>query len=456
MGPTRRLLHPPTSSVAMASTLALRTAARRVASASFRRPVAVASLKTLAAPAPGLAGPSRSSFAKAAPSIISRNVQSSAVGSHIDGVEVPESEDEPFSVFLQEDTFHGYRLEVPQNEIKVTKKQLVEMYRTMTQMRRMEMAADKLYKEKLIRGFCHLAIGQEAVSVGMESAIEKDDKVITSYRCHPFAVLRGGTVKGVIAELLGREDGMSHGKGGSMHIFTKSFFGGNGIVGAQVPVGAGIALAQQYMGQADKHATFIMYGDGASNQGQVFESFNMAKLWNLPAVFVCENNLYGMGTSAERSSSNTKYYTRGDLIPGLQINGMDVLAVHAGIKFAKEWTQSGKGPLVLEMVTYRYGGHSMSDPGTTYRTREEIQHMRSANDPIAGLKQKILDWGVCTEDELKQIDKKAREDVDSEVAEAEKMPIPDAVPKILFEDIYVRGTEPKYLRGRTPDETYYY
>merc|ERR1712230_193745 len=166
--PTRRLLHPPTSSVAMASTLALRTAARRVASASFRRPVAVASLKTLAASAPGLAGPSRSSFAKAAPSIISRNVQSSAVGSHIDGVEVPESEDEPFSVFLQEDTFHGYRLEVPQNEIKVTKKQLVEMYRTMTQMRR------------------------------MESAIEKDDKVITSYRCHPFAVLRGGTVKGVI------------------------------------------------------------------------------------------------------------------------------------------------------------------------------------------------------------------------------------------------------------------
>merc|ERR1711939_1208317 len=184
---TRRLLHPPASSVAMASTLALRTAARRVASASFRRPVAVASLKTLAASAPGLAGPSRSSFAKAAPSIISRNVQSSAVGSHIDGVEVPESEDEPFSVFLQEDTFHGYRLEVPQNEIKVTKKQLVEMYRTMTQMRRME----------------------EAVSVGMESAIEKDDKVITSYRCHPFAVLRGGTVKGVIAELLGREDGMS-------------------------------------------------------------------------------------------------------------------------------------------------------------------------------------------------------------------------------------------------------
>jgi len=394
------------------------------------------------------------SFAKAAPSIISRNVQSSAVGSHIDGVEVPESEDEPFSVFLQEDTFHGYRLEVPQNEIKVTKKQLVEMYRTMTQMRRMEMAADKLYKEKLIRGFCHLAIGQEAVSVGMESAIEKDDKVITSYRCHPFAVLRGGTVKGVIAELLGREDGMSHGKGGSMHIFTKSFFGGNGIVGAQVPVGAGIALAQQYMGQADKHATFIMYGDGASNQGQVFESFNMAKLWNLPAVFVCENNLYGMGTSAERSSSNTKYYTRGDLIPGLQINGMDVLAVHAGIKFAKEWTQSGKGPLVLEMVTYRYGGHSMSDPGTTYRTREEIQHMRSANDPITGLKQRLLDWGIVTEDELKAMEKEIRKSIDASVEEAKASPEPSL--KEMWTDIYFEGTAPAWMRGREAGEIHHY
>ena len=165
--------------------------------------------------------------------------------------------------------------------MQVTKKQLVDLYSTMVKMRRMEMAADQLYKQKLIRGVSHLAIGQEAVSVGMEAAIEAEDKVITSYRCHPFAVLRGGTVKGVIAELLGRKDGMSHGKGGSMHIFTKSFFGGNGIVGAQVPVGAGIALAQQYMNQADKHATFIMYGDGASNQGQVFESFNMAKLWNL-------------------------------------------------------------------------------------------------------------------------------------------------------------------------------
>ena len=221
---------------------------------------------------------------------------------------------------------------------------LIDMYQKMTLMRRMEMAADALYRQKLIRGFCHLATGQvrifplpclsrnadrsrrvafdasrqEAVSVGMESAMTPEDRVITSYRCHPFAVLRGGTVKGVLAELLGRQDGMSNGKGGSMHIFTPSFFGGNGIVGAQVPLGAGLALAQQYTGKNDV-ATFTLYGDGASNQGQVFEAFNMAKLWNLPCIFVCENNKYGMGTSAERSSANTAYYTRGDSIPGIQV-----------------------------------------------------------------------------------------------------------------------------------------
>lgn len=233
--------------------------------------------------------------------------------------------------FWSAEYYQTYKCDPPNLELQVTKEQLVDMYKWMVKMRRMEMAADALYKQKLIRGFCHLAIGQEAVSVGMESAIAADDKVITAYRCHPFAVLRGGTIKGVIAELLGREDGMSHGKGGSMHIFTKSFFGGNGIVGAQVPVGAGIALAQQYMGEGDKHATFIMYGDGASNQGQVFESFNMAKLWNLPAIFVCENNLYGMGTSSARSSSNTKYYTRGDQIPGLQVR-CDVTSSAANLR----------------------------------------------------------------------------------------------------------------------------
>jgi pyruvate dehydrogenase E1 component alpha subunit len=231
------------------------------------------------------------------------------------------------------------------------------------------MAADKLYKEKKIRGFCHLSIGQEAVATGIEHAVTKDDQIITAYRCHGFAHLRGGSVKSIIAELLGRRDGIAYGKGGSMHMFAKSFFGGNGIVGAQVPVGAGIAFAMKYMGRPN--TTFALYGDGASNQGQVFEAYNMAKLWDIPVVFACENNKYGMGTSAARSSALTEYYKRGQYIPGLRVNGMDVLAVKQASAFAKEYTVSGKGPLVMEFVTYRYGGHSMSDPGTTYRVRRQ-------------------------------------------------------------------------------------
>jgi len=323
----------------------------------------------------------------------------------------------------------------------------------MQTMRRMEMAADALYKAKLIRGFCHLAIGQEAVSVGLEHGITKDDRVITSYRCHPFAVMRGGTIKGVIGELLGRQAGMSNGKGGSMHIFTPSFFGGNGIVGAQIPVGAGVAFAQQYMGQ--KTCTFALYGDGASNQGQVFEAFNMAKLWNLPTIFVCENNQYGMGTSAARSSSNTEYYTRGDKIPGLQVNGMDIIATKHAVEYARRWAvDDAKGPLLLEFVTYRYGGHSMSDPGTTYRTREEVQRMRSTQDPIRGLQKNIEEWGVATEQELKQLDKEAKATVDAAVAEAKESPEPAL--KDLWADIYYKGTEPPSMRGREREEVHRY
>jgi len=383
-----------------------------------------------------------------------RTVTTDAASSHAEKEDVPDKDDEPFQVKLSEESFETYNLDPPPYILNTTKKELKQMYKDMVSIRRMEMAADRLYKEKKIRGFCHLSTGQEAVAVGIEHAITKHDAIITAYRCHGFALMRGGTVKSIIGELLGRREGIAYGKGGSMHMFAPNFYGGNGIVGAQVPVGAGIAFAHQYTDS--KTATLALYGDGASNQGQVFEAFNMAKLWNLPIIFSCENNKYGMGTSAARSSATTEYYKRGQYIPGLKINAMDVLAVKAAVQYGKEYTGEDKGPLVFEYVTYRYGGHSMSDPGTTYRTREEIQRMRSTNDPIAGLKQKILDWGVCTEDELKQIDKKAREDVDSEVAEAEKMPIPEPVPKILFEDIYVRGSEPKYLRGRTPDETYYY
>jgi pyruvate dehydrogenase E1 component alpha subunit len=343
-------------------------------------------------------------------------------------------------------------LDTPELTVELSKETLLEMYKDMNIIRRMEMAADALYKAKKIRGFCHLSTGQEAVAVGIENAITKDDTIITAYRCHGFAYTRGAPVKGIIAELLGKSSGVSFGKGGSMHMFAKNFYGGNGIVGAQVPVGLGIAFAHQY--QNETNATFALYGDGASNQGQIFEAFNMAKLWNVPCIFACENNKYGMGTAASRSSAITDYYKRGQYIPGLKINGMDVVSCYQGAKFAKEWTAAGKGPIVLEFETYRYGGHSMSDPGTTYRTREEIQQMRSSRDPITGIKAKLLDLGIATEEEIKALDKKARSYVDSQVQEAESSPAPEARPQVLFEDVYVPGTEIPVLRGRIPEENY--
>ncbi|KAF2277935.1 uncharacterized protein EI97DRAFT_432029 [Westerdykella ornata] len=383
-----------------------------------------------------------------------RSVTTDAASSHADKESVPKEDDVPFEVRLSDESFETYELDPPSYTLSTTKAELKQMYYDMVAVRRMEMAADRLYKEKKIRGFCHLSTGQEAVAVGIEHAIEKSDHVITAYRCHGFALMRGGTVKSIIGELLGRREGIAYGKGGSMHMFAPGFYGGNGIVGAQVPVGAGIAFAEKYMGK--KSVTLALYGDGASNQGQVFEAFNMAKLWNIPVIFGCENNKYGMGTAANRSSALTDYYKRGQYIPGLKINGMDVLAVKAAVQYGKQWCAEDKGPLVYEYVTYRYGGHSMSDPGTTYRTREEIQRMRSTNDPIAGLKQKMLDWGVVTEEELKAIDKEARANVDAEVAEAEKMPPPEPTGKVLFEDIYVRGSEPQFMRGRIPEENFYY
>ncbi|EZF32460.1 pyruvate dehydrogenase (acetyl-transferring) E1 component, alpha subunit [Trichophyton interdigitale MR816] len=384
--------------------------------------------------------------------LLRRSVTTDAASAHAE--DIPVEDDKPFSVKLSDESFETYELDPPPYTLKTTKKELKQMYYDMVSIRRMEMAADRLYKEKKIRGFCHLSTGQEAVATGIEHAITPDDKLITAYRCHGFAMMRGGTVRSIIGELLGRREGIAYGKGGSMHMFAKNFFGGNGIVGAQVPVGAGLAFSQQYNGEAN--TTVCLYGDGASNQGQVFEAFNMAKLWNLPVMFGCENNKYGMGTAANRSSALTDYYKRGQYIPGIKVNGMDVLAIKAAVQYGREYTVSGQGPLVFEYVTYRYGGHSMSDPGTTYRTREEIQRMRSTNDPIAGLKQKLLDWNITSEEELKAIDKDARSMVDEEVAIAEKMPVPDATPRILFEDIYVRGSEPKWMRGRTADETFYY
>ncbi|KAG1442077.1 hypothetical protein G6F56_011214 [Rhizopus delemar] len=356
------------------------------------------------------------------------------------------------TITLPETSFEMYNAEKPSLEVSVNKDLLIDMYTKMTIMRRMEMAADALYKAKKIRGFCHLCNGQEAVSVGMESAITHNDHIITAYRCHGFTYLRGGTVESILAELMGRSTGISKGKGGSMHMFSPSFYGGNGIVGAQVPLGAGIAFSQKYLNNPS--VTFSLYGDGAANQGQVFEAYNMAKLWDLPCVFVCENNKYGMGTSDKRSSASTDYYKRGDYIPGIKVNGMDVLSVYRACQWAKEWTTSGKGPLVMELATYRYGGHSMSDPGTTYRTREEIQHMRSTSDPIMGLKQILIDQNYSTEKDLKALDKACRKDVDEALKKAEAADEPSL--SEFHTHIYQPGTEPSVVRGREPTELYYY
>lgn len=289
----------------------------------------------------------------------------------------------------------------------------LKLYEQLNTLRRIETAAGNLYKEKIIKGFCHLYSGQEAVAVGMRESMREQDTLITAYRCHGWTYLMGETVIGVLSELTGRKSGCSRGKGGSMHLYAKNFYGGNGIVGAQVPLGAGLALAHKY--KNDGGVAFALYGDGAANQGQVFEAYNMAKLWNLPCVFVCENNGYGMGTSAERSSASAEFYTRGDYIPGLWVDGMDVLATREAAAFVIEYCTSGKGPIVVEMETYRYSGHSMSDPGTSYRTRDEVQEVRQTRDPITSFKDKILGANLVTADELKAIDTNIRKSVDEAV-----------------------------------------
>ncbi|KAL2809656.1 dehydrogenase E1 component-domain-containing protein [Aspergillus granulosus] len=372
---------------------------------------------------------------------------------HVANLEnIPSDDSKPFSVPISDDSFETYHFDPPPYSLETTKKQLKQLYHDMTMVRRMEIVADALYKDRKIRGFCHLSTGQEAVAVGIEHAITRNDKLITAYRSHGFTLMRGGSVKSIIAELLGRQDGISFGKGGSMHMFCESFFGGNGIVGASVPVGAGIAFAQQY--NERQNVTINLFGDGAANQGQVHEAFNLAKLWSLPVIFGCENNKYGMGTSAERASAMTDYYKRGQYIPGLRVNGMDVLAVLSAVRHGKEYVQAGKGPLLYEYTTYRFAGHSMSDPGTAYRSREELKSER-ANDPISSLRNKLINWGVFTEDQAKDIDRSIRQRINEEVAEAEKSPEPELKAKVLFQDIYVRGSEPNQRRGRTIDETYY-
>ena len=327
-------------------------------------------------------------------------------------------------------------------EITTTKDELLHFYRQMQRIRLTENASDSLYKKKQIRGFLHIYSGQEAVCIGMEAAITKGDHVITAYRDHAHAIGRGITPKRVIAELLGKKGGCSEGKGGSMHMYSRefNFYGGNGIVGAQVPVGAGLAFAAKTL-KTGKVA-IASYGDGASNQGQVFEAFNMSYLWKLPVVYVCENNKYGMGTEAFRSSASTEYYKRGDYIPGIHVDGMDVLAVKAASQFAVNHARSGKGPVVMEMETYRYLGHSMSDPGTSYRTQDEVGAMRKTRDPISQIRERLLVNDIATKDEILEINKQVKAEID----EAVQFAIDDQFPpeQDLYSHIYV---EPIPVRG---------
>jgi pyruvate dehydrogenase E1 component alpha subunit len=314
---------------------------------------------------------------------------------------------------------------------------LLTYYREMLLIRRFEEKAGQLYGMGLIGGFCHLYIGQEAVAVGMQHALKDGDSVITAYRDHGHMLATGMDPRRVMAELTGRATGYSKGKGGSMHMFAKSkrFYGGHGIVGTTAPLGTGLAFAHRY--REDGGVTLCYFGDGATNQGQVYEAFNMAALWKLPVVYVIENNKYGMGTSVERASATHELYRRGEAfgISGEPVDGMDVLAVReAGdraVAYARE-----QGPYILEALTYRYRGHSMSDPAK-YRTREEVQRYREQQDPIDRLRKLMLDEGLADEDTFKAIDKEIRGIVNESAQFAQDSPEPD--PSELYTDVYLEA-----------------
>lgn len=317
---------------------------------------------------------------------------------------------------------------------KAAKDDLLEFYRQMLLIRRFEERAGQMYGMGLIGGFCHLYIGQEAVVTGIQSSLKDGDAVITAYRDHGHMLAIGMDPKDVMAELTGRVTGSSRGKGGSMHMFDtqKGFYGGHGIVGAQVSIGTGLGFAAKYRETDNVSVTY--FGDGAANQGQVYESFNMAKLWDLPVIFVVENNQYAMGTSVARSSSEVDFYRRGESfrIPGMQVDGMDVLAVRSAADYAVDYCRSGKGPIVLELKTYRYRGHSMSDPAK-YRTKDEVQKMRSERDPLEILKPVIIKSKATNEDGLKSMDKDIRTIVQEAATYAQESPEPPL--SDLFTDV---------------------
>jgi len=318
----------------------------------------------------------------------------------------------------------------------MSKDELIKAYRMMLLIRRFEEKAGQLYGMGFVGGFCHLYIGQEAVVVGMQISLREGDQVITSYRDHGHMLATGMSPRGVMAELTGRRGGYSKGKGGSMHMFSreKNFYGGHGIVAAQVPLGTGLAFANHYRGTDNVSLTY--FGEGASNQGQVYESFNMAALWKLPAVYIIENNRYAMGTPITRGSAKAEeLYARGMAfgIPGEQVDGMDVRAVKAAGAKAVAHCRAGNGPYILEMMTYRYRGHSMSDPAK-YRTKDEVQKMREEHDPIEQVKRRLVADNDASEEELKKIDAAIRAVVTDAAEFAQSDPEPD--PAELWTDVY--------------------
>src|SRR5437016_8667656 len=315
-----------------------------------------------------------------------------------------------------------------------TKAQELAALRDMLLIRRFEEKAGQLYGMGAIGGFCHLYIGQEAVVVGMQMALKQGDQVITGYRDHGHMLATGMEANGVMAELTGRRGGYSKGKGGSMHMFSKEkhFYGGHGIVGAQVSLGTGLAFANHY--RSNDNVSVSYFGDGAANQGQVYESFNMAELWKLPVIYVIENNRYAMGTSVSRASAQADFSKRGASfnIPGKQVDGMDVRAVKAAADEAVAWCRTGNGPIILEMATYRYRGHSMSDPAK-YRSREEVERIRAERDPIEQVRARLLKSKRASEDELKKIDARVRDIVNEASEFATNDPEPD--PAELWADV---------------------
>jgi len=321
-----------------------------------------------------------------------------------------------------------------------SKEDLLEYYREMLLIRRFEERAGQLYGMGLIGGFCHLYIGQEAIVVGIQKALSEGDSVITAYRDHGHMLACGMDPNGVMAELTGRIGGYSKGKGGSMHMFSreKNFYGGHGIVGAQIPLGTGLAFAHQYKGDNGINVAYM--GDGAANQGQVYEAFNMASLWKLPVIYVIENNQYAMGTSLERSAAVPELFRRGEAygIPGKVVDGMDVEAVYEAAKEAAEHVRSGKGPVLLEAKTYRYRGHSMSDPAT-YRSKDEVDTIKEDQDPIDMVKARLSERFNTSEDELKAIDKEIRAIVKESVEFAKESPEPDE--SELWTDILVEDEQ---------------